>query len=35
MWQALLNTDRPVFAPAAFAATGLLLFLVAWGERSQ
>ncbi len=35
VWQALLNTDRPVFAPAAFAATGLLLLLVAWGERSR
>ena len=34
-WQALLNTDRPVLAPAAFAATGLLLFLVTWGEHSR
>lgn len=35
VWQALLNTERPVLAPAAFAATGLLLLLVAWGERWQ
>lgn len=35
LWQALLNAPRPVLAPAAFASTGLLLFLVAWGERRQ
>lgn len=35
LWQTLLNAPRPVFAPAAFASTGLLLFLVAWGERQQ
>ena len=35
IWRALLNADRPVLAPAAFAATGLLLFLIAWGERGQ
>ena len=35
LWQALLNADRPVLAPAAFAATGLLLLLVPWGERRQ
>jgi hypothetical protein len=32
-WQALLSPPRPVLAPAAFIATGLLLFLVTWGER--
>ena len=35
IWQALLNAYRPVFAPAAFAATGLLLFLITWGEHWQ
>jgi hypothetical protein len=35
IWQALLNADRPVFAPASFAATGVLLLLVAFGERWQ
>jgi hypothetical protein len=35
VWQALLNADRPALAPASFAATGVLLLLVAWGERRQ
>lgn len=35
IWGALLNAQFPVFAPAAFASTGLLLFLVAWGECRQ
>lgn len=33
IWQALLNAYRPVLAPASFAATGVLLVLIAWGER--
>ncbi|MHB0935659.1 MAG: hypothetical protein ACYDCO_07525 [Armatimonadota bacterium] len=35
IWQALLNAYRPVLAPAAFAASGMLLLLVAWAERWQ
>lgn len=35
VWQILLNAPRPVLAPAAFASTGLLLLLVAWGERQH
>lgn len=35
LWHTFFNAPRPVFAPAAFASTGLLLFLVAWGERRQ
>lgn len=35
LWHAVLTAERPVFAPAAFAATGLLLLLIAWGERWQ
>jgi hypothetical protein len=33
--QALLTSPRPLLAPAAFASTGLLMLLVAWGERRQ
>jgi hypothetical protein len=32
LWHALLGPSRPVLAPAAYVATGLLLFLVTWGE---
>lgn len=32
IWHALLTAKQPVLAPAAFASTGLLLLLVAWGE---
>ncbi len=35
IWHALLNSPRPILAPAAFAGLGLLLLLVAWGERRQ
>ena len=35
VWRALLNAGRPVLAPASFAATGVLLLLVSWGERWQ
>jgi len=33
VWVALLEASRPVLAPASFAATAVLLLLVAWAER--
>jgi len=33
VWQALLTPERPILAPAAFAATAVLLLLLAWAER--
>jgi len=33
VWVALLEANRPVLAPASFAATAVLLLLVAWAER--
>ncbi|MHB0936758.1 MAG: hypothetical protein ACYDCO_23210 [Armatimonadota bacterium] len=33
IWTALLESYRPVLAPASFAATAVLLLLVAWAER--
>ncbi|HEY3397610.1 MAG TPA: hypothetical protein VGM19_08130 [Armatimonadota bacterium] len=35
LWQSLLNAPRPVLAPASFAATGVLLLLISWGEGRQ
>lgn len=33
IWHVLINNPvQPVFAPASFAATALLLLLLAWGE---
>lgn len=35
LWHALLEAPLPVFAPAAFASTALLLMLISWGEHQQ
>ena len=33
LWETFINSYKPpALAPAAFASTGLLLFLIAWGE---